>query len=265
MTHRVGTVPYIVSWPLLEDLASETVEVIAEVPAKLIADLRGGNLDVALASTIELFRSPGTRAIRNIGIVAEHEVMSVALFSRVPFEQIRSVAMDPASRTAEALTRILLSERGDGAEIVTTDPGEHPAGKNCDAFLLIGDPALRLVAGRDPFPGGYEIVLDLATLWRERTGLPFTFAVWLVAPDRDLGDLPEKLMAAAAHGSSRMDTIAKRAARHTGQDEAIVDRYLRQVCSYDLNAPGVLDGMNLFAEKAARHGLALPDARVEFY
>src|SRR3972149_5277779 len=49
--------------------------------------------------------------IPSICIASRSEVRSVLLLSRVPMEEIRSVALDPNSRTSVSLARILLAER----------------------------------------------------------------------------------------------------------------------------------------------------------
>ena len=57
---RVGSVPYLVGRPLDQGLGDEPgIELHHAVPALLIDQLRAGEIDVALVSSIELFRTPG--------------------------------------------------------------------------------------------------------------------------------------------------------------------------------------------------------------
>jgi chorismate dehydratase len=255
LSPRIGSVPFLVGRPLVEPLA-EREAVLLEVPALLIERLRRGELDVALASTIELFRTPGTRCVRGPGIVAQERVMSVQIFSRVPFEEIRSLALDPASRTGQALSHILLAERASAAcTFVPLAAGEDPARADADAFLQIGDAALRYTLGAAPLPRGVQWNYDLATLWRARTGLPFTFAVWIARPGAELGDLPRRLREARDRGVAGLSALVTRAARELELPEEGVRDYLTRACSWDLEAPGVLDGLRLFGAKAAAHGL----------
>ncbi|MBK9385596.1 MAG: menaquinone biosynthesis protein [Planctomycetes bacterium] len=263
MAPRIGSVPFLVGRPLVEPLA-EHEEVLLEVPSLLIERLRRGELDVALASTIELFRTPGTACVRGPGIVAEERVMSVQLFSRVPFEEVRSLAWDPASRTGQALSHILLSERERPAcRFLPLAVGEDPACADADAFLQIGDAALRYTLGAAPLPRGVQWNYDLATLWRERTGLPFVFAVWVVRPGAELGDLPQRLRAARDRGVERLESLVQRAARELALPIEGVRDYLMRACSWDLERPGVLDGLRLFGQKAAEHGLVPVRAELE--
>ncbi|MEM8711007.1 MAG: MqnA/MqnD/SBP family protein, partial [Planctomycetota bacterium] len=56
-TLRVGSVPYLVGRPLDHGLGDEPgITLEHDVPAKLIERLRAGDIDVALVSSIELFR-----------------------------------------------------------------------------------------------------------------------------------------------------------------------------------------------------------------
>ena len=109
---RVGSVPYLVGRPLDQGLGDEPgIELHHAVPALLIDQLRAGEIDVALVSSIELFRTPGYRYIDGIGVAGESYVGSVQVFLRKPIQEVRSIAMDPSSRAAAALTRTLLHER----------------------------------------------------------------------------------------------------------------------------------------------------------
>src|SRR5690242_7544993 len=98
---RIGAVAYLNSKPLiceLEELAPEA-ELILDHPSRLAGDLAAGKLDVALIPIIEYFRAGTYRLVPDICIASQGPVMSVTLFSRVPWTKIRSVALDEGSRT----------------------------------------------------------------------------------------------------------------------------------------------------------------------
>src|ERR671939_206931 len=109
-TVRVGAVNYLNTKPLicdLEELAPEA-ELVLDVPARLADRLAAGELDVALIPVIEYFRAGSYTVVPNIAIASRGPVLSVTLFSRVPWPQIRRVALDAGSRTSAALAQILL-------------------------------------------------------------------------------------------------------------------------------------------------------------
>src|SRR5262245_53829863 len=107
---RVGAVNYLNTKPLIWNLAvaSTTIDLRLDVPSRLADQLAAGELDVALIPVIEYFRGVNYSIIPNIAIASRGPVLSVTLFSRVNWQEIRSVALDEGSRTSSALTRILL-------------------------------------------------------------------------------------------------------------------------------------------------------------
>src|ERR1043165_8908308 len=130
---RIGCVPYLNAKPLIawfhtKDCDAD-VELIYEVPSSLADGLRERRLDVALLSTFEIFRNPDLRIVPGISISANGPVKSVRLFSNVPFDSIRTVALDTSSLTSCALIRILLQER------YGIDPAYHSRAPDLDAML----------------------------------------------------------------------------------------------------------------------------------
>ena len=94
---RVGSVPYLVGRPLDDGLERESgIECSRRVPSELVEGLRSGALDVALVSSIELFRQPGYRYLDVLAIAGRGHVGSVQLFLRRPLAQVRTIALEPA-------------------------------------------------------------------------------------------------------------------------------------------------------------------------
>jgi chorismate dehydratase len=118
-----------------------------------------------------------------------------------------------------------------------------------DAVLLIGDRAMT-VAG-----GPFHTVVDLAEAWREMTGLPFVFALWVVRRGVDLGALPEALARSRDEGLAHAGDLAASHGPRLGLDVATCYDYLTRALSYDLGEPEVA-GLRQFAAMAARRGLA---------
>src|SRR5437667_3480694 len=102
---RIGAVNYLNTKPLIEDLEllALEAELVLDVPSRLADLLADGRLDVALIPVIEYFRGDSYRIVPNIAIAGDGPVLSVTLFSRVPWREIRRVALDEGSRTSAAL------------------------------------------------------------------------------------------------------------------------------------------------------------------
>ena len=88
---RIGTVAYLVAEPLHRGLEDEPgVELVREVPSRLVADLRAGAVDVALVSSIELFRAPGYAYLDGPAVTGRGEVVSVQVFLRRPLAELEA-------------------------------------------------------------------------------------------------------------------------------------------------------------------------------
>jgi chorismate dehydratase len=107
-------------------------------------------------------------------IASDHEVASVCLFSEKPLSEIKRVYLDYQSKTSVALLKILFKHHWNlEVEFLSASDESYIDKIQTDtAGLIIGDRALQF---RDRFAYRY----DLATAWREMTGLPFVFAVWV--------------------------------------------------------------------------------------
>ena len=111
---------------------------------------------------------------RGTGIACHGPVRSILLISKVPFNRIRTLATDAASRTSVMLARVILAEKYGVEPKLISRPADLAAMLGeADAALLIGDPALRLDPATLPFE-----TLDLGAEWTSMTGLPMVFAVW---------------------------------------------------------------------------------------
>src|SRR5436305_2402152 len=143
---RIGAVNYLNTKPLIHDLdaLAPDAELVLDVPSRLADLLADGRLDVALIPAIEYFRAGRYTAVPGPCIASRGPVLSVTLFSRVPWADVRRVALDAGSRTSAALTQILLERRhGARAELTALPLDRGAEDADADAVLLIGDRAMR--------------------------------------------------------------------------------------------------------------------------
>lgn len=259
---RIGAVPYLNVRPLVfgfeQGVGRGRIQVTYDVPSRLAARIAAGELDVALLSTVELGRIPGLCVVPGIAIGSRGPVRSVLLVSRVPFEDVRTLALDPESLTGNALARILLAELC-GARPVCVSPGTDLAEalEHADAAVRIGDKALF-----DPVPAGCQ-VLDLGEAWTGWTGRPFVYAVWAAREgilDRSLYDL---MHASRAQGMRVIEAIAQDYTWRGRTDPETSRTYLAEHVRYRLGGPEVA-ALRLFLEVCVRHGLleAVPEVRL---
>jgi chorismate dehydratase len=206
-----------------------------DVPSALMSRLLRGECDAALVPVADFFAHPELAYVDGLGICAEERVQSVLLKCRRPLEQVRSVALDPASRTSNVLAAVLLRRHCRlSVEMRLPAPGTV-----ADAEVVIGDRALCAPPG----PAGDY---DLAELWHAMTGLPFVFAVWAYRREdpraREFSDI---LHAARRLGGEAIDELARSEARRLGLPlERCRDYYARAI-RYDLG-PREAEGMRCF-------------------
>lgn len=244
---RLGSVSFLNAKPLIWGIDDDpTIELHLDVPARLLDGLRSRRFDVALLPVIDYQRMAGLRLITSAGIGADGQTLTVRIFSRVPIEQITTLACDTDSHTSVALARVIFAEYIKAAP--TFVDLDDPQADRADARLLIGD---KVVCEE---PSGFAHQLDLGVAWKQLTGLPFVFAAWMAASDAKLGDLPERLVVAKHEGLTNVDAIIQRYGTPRGWPAPTLRVYLTRYMRYDIG-DRELEAIRLFHSLAERHGI----------
>jgi len=231
---RYGCVPYLNAKPLLEGLRG----VVLRPPAELATLLEKQRVDAALLPSIEVLRR-GLAVVPGIAIASPGPADSVRLHLRRPLDRVRTVLLDKASRSTNALARILLECRyAMRPRYVSREPA--------DAAVTIGDASFREFGCPS---------LDLASEWNAWTRLPFVFALW--AYDRGhpkAAAIKSELRAAKQAGRRALESIIEREHRRVGIERDRARRYLTECITYDLGA-AEKRGLALFGKHARALGL----------
>ena len=144
-------------WDFAHNAVGPDFDVHYTVPSKCAEELRTGAADIGIIPVFTYALIPNLVLIPDIAIATKGVVRSILLISKVPVEQVHSVALDTASRTSVALTKVLFAKFWGGERtFLSHDPDLEPMLAKCDAALVIGDPALRAKTA------GYH-VYDLAS------------------------------------------------------------------------------------------------------
>ena len=111
---RIGVVSYFNTQPLLlgiekADFLSK-IELVKDYPAKIAQALIDGQIDIGLVPVAITPLLSNPQLVSDFCIGTKSKVASVAIFSKVPMEQITSIYLDYQSRTSVQLARILLKE-----------------------------------------------------------------------------------------------------------------------------------------------------------
>jgi chorismate dehydratase len=228
---RLGAVEYLNARPLVQGLELKTgrFSLRFDVPSKCAALLHENAIDVGMIPSIEYLRGPNPyRIVRDVGIVSDGPVASVALFATGPLEKVRTIAADTSSRSSVGLLHILCFEAfGIDPEFVPMPPNIDDMLRQCDAALVIGDTALYL----DHENRGLQKI-DLGEHWTRLTGLPFVWAFWAGRPGVLTKESAAELQSARDDGVMASDAIA---AAYCGPEHATLGRaYLRENIKYTL-------------------------------
>ncbi|MER3416202.1 MAG: hypothetical protein C4297_08345 [Gemmataceae bacterium] len=257
---RVGAVEYLNTRPLIYELDRilPDAEIILDVPSRLAQALAADQVDVAIIPAIEYFRVGRYSIVPDIAIASRGPVLSVTLFSRVPWQEIRRVAVDEGSRTSAALAEVLLRCRYRTEPETISLPLDAVAEEaDVDAVLLIGDRAMRACLP------GFTYAYDLGREWDDWTGLPFVYAVWAVRPGVDALRLTLALQESKRRGLQAIGSIAQREAKRLGLDAGFCRRYLQSIIYFDLG-PQEIRGLKRFVKLCAELGLAPASSQIRF-
>jgi chorismate dehydratase len=246
------------TWAL--DRAPDRWHVRYDVPSVCAELLHRGDTDLGLIPSIEYLQSPDYRFVPGVGIGSRGPIASVALYTRVPVAQIRTIALDTSSRTSVSLIKVLCHHHfAIAPTFVAHGPDLAAMTRTYDAGLLIGDPAF------DADHGALGLTkIDLGEQWTAMTGLPFIYAAWTGRPGAVTADDVTALQEAQAEGVANRLAIAGEYGRGDAGHTARAAVYLRDNVKYGLG-PDETTGLQMFLDFAADLGLAPRRRALEFF
>jgi len=218
------------------------------IPSRCAQMLAENSADVGIIPVAAYTAIEDLLILPEIAIASDDAVRSILLVSKLPLEQIRTVALDSSSRSSAALIQVLFAKHWKReARFVSAEPQLDAMLANNDAALLIGDPALKVDRSR-------YLTWDLAHEWRTFTGKPFVFAFWTVrggaASEDELAYVAEVFRASRDAGLAHLQEIADEWSRRLELAPDFITSYLTENIQYSLGAENIA-GMQLFFEMAA--------------
>jgi chorismate dehydratase len=252
---RISAISYLNTAPLMWDFEHGSTacdfDISYTLPSGCARALAEGTADIGIIPAAAYTQIAGLQILPDVAIASRRAVRSILLVSRVPIEQVRSVALDTSSMTSVALTKVLFEKwLGGGRTFTSMRPNVEQMLAHSDAGLLIGDPALQVDRSR------YH-TLDLAEEWIRYTGKPFVFAFWgvrggaIAQADPSL-DLAGVFRDSRDHGlePQNLEQIIEEWAPRLGLSQSGVREYLTESIHYQLDA-ACLEGLRLFYQYAA--------------
>jgi len=273
---RVGRIPYINCYPVYGAIDRKVVSLDAQlvdgVPTALNHAMAAGTLDVSVISAVEYARDAARYLLLpDLAISCDGPVRSVMLFSRRPAETLEGgrVLVSRSSMTSVALLRLMFEQvwrsspaflpaDAEIADLARTGVESH------DARLIIGDAAFMLTSGTSALAADYPYVYDLGAVWKEWTGLPFVFAVWVAqrtTPVAGALAVHAQLIQSRDWGLAHLDQLSAQAAVVTGVSKPAALEYLSGL-DYGLRYEH-LAGLTTFFGKLAASG-RVPNGSLAF-
>jgi chorismate dehydratase len=246
---RISTISYLNTAPLMWDFehgaGGGDFDISYTIPSVCAEALGTAAADIGIIPAAAYATIPDLAIIPEVAIASRRAVRSILLVSKVPVEQIRTVALDTSSLTSAALAKILFAKWLGGPRTYTAmAPDLDVMLATNDAGLLIGDPALQVDRTR-------YITLDLAEAWIARTGKPIVFAFWAIRrqalKDRDASAIVHSFKESRDHGlkPKNLEAIIQEWAPKLGLTAPVARAYLTHNIHYYLDPP-CLEGLQLF-------------------
>jgi chorismate dehydratase len=272
---RVGRIPYVNCYPVYGAIDRGIVRLRASLvdgtPSELNTRIACGDLDVSVVSAVEYARdSSRYLLLPDLAVSCDGPVRSVMLFSHRRAEDLggRDVLVSRSSMTSAALLELLFESvwrckpryvpgNAELSDVRQLEREEH------DARLVIGDAAL-LLGAAGPGAPSYEYTYDLGSLWKQWTGLPFVFAVWVAlrsVPVKAALAVHAALIESREWGLSHLTDLARQASMRTGVSEPQCLEYLTGL-DYGLSYPH-LAGLTTFFGRLVERG-RVPNGTLAF-
>ncbi len=185
---KIGKIPYANLFPIFYTLQKEcdcsSYEFVKGVPSALNKMIRNNIIDVSPSSSIEYLRNPSFyqiiyQIIGGHSISCKGQIGSILLFSKKKIEELHNsvIYVSSQSETSVALLDIILKKfYGIQCKLQAS---QAPEDSDAEAFLLIGDEALKYSKNSLLATPYSLLTYDLGEVWYNITGLPFVFALWI--------------------------------------------------------------------------------------
>ena len=242
MRYRFAAIPYANAMPLVHFLPQVCydAEIVYLKPAHVLHEMNTQKVDSAILPVADYFKESDVQMVEGLGICVDGPVESVLLQCNCPLKAVKTVQLDPASKTSNVLIKILMAEHFHISRDIVYgfDIGDP------DASVCIGDRALLARPSVETY--------DLAYEWKNMTGLPFVFALWVYKSERSDGKIISDILhRAKLLGCNAIEEIARLCSRRLNLPYEKCWTYLTERLHYDLGRREY-ESIELFRELSNR-------------
>lgn len=174
---KISAVSYTNTQPFIYGLRHtdiiNKIDLSLDIPADCAQKLIDNKVDIGLIPVAAVINLPYWEIVSDYCIGADGPVNSVFIFSNCEIHQVKTLQLDPESRSSNNLARVLLKNYWRiKPDMIVNAPDYSQSTDQDTAFVQIGDRTF----GKK---GKYAYTYDLAEIWKNFTGLPFVFAAWI--------------------------------------------------------------------------------------
>jgi chorismate dehydratase len=227
---KISAVSYTNTQPFIYGLRHtdiiHKINLSLDIPADCAQKLIDHKADIGLIPVAAVIDLPHWEIVSDYCIGADGPVNSVFIFSNCEIHQVKTLQLDPESRSSNNLARVLLQNYWQLTPQMVVNTAEY--GQSDDpntAFVQIGD---RTFGKKDK----YAYTYDLAEEWKAFTGLPFVFAAWIAnknIPKEFIAEFNDSLK----YGLDNRQTVINQLPARTDFD---LDDYLMHKLDFSLTA-----------------------------
>jgi chorismate dehydratase len=175
---RISAVSYTNTKPFIYGLKHsgilQKIDLSLDNPTDCAQKLIDNVVDIGLIPVAATLNLKYWEIVSDYCIGAVGAVNSVFIFSNCDIKDVKTLQLDPQSRSSNNLAKVLLKNywKADHLMIISDAPDYAQSPDPNTAFVQIGD---RTFGKKTKF----SFVYDLAEEWQKFTGLPFVFAAWI--------------------------------------------------------------------------------------
>jgi chorismate dehydratase len=230
---RISAVKYANTYPFIYGLSESGFDkkVILETdhPVDCAAKLINGKVDIGLIPVASLPLLKEYHIISSYCIGSNGNVRTVLLLSNCPFYEIETIFLDYRSRSSVMLSKVLAKNFWN-REFRWMNTSKGFDFRNIgltEAVVLIGDQCFE-------YERSFRYKIDLASEWKDFSGLPFVFACWVSNRIIET-EIIEEFNQALKLGLENIDKVVKKFGKSGIIPGDILLKYLIENIDYDLD------------------------------
>ena len=174
---RISAVSYTNTKPFIYGIQhssiTDQIDLSLDIPSDCAQKLIDDKVDIGLIPVAAALNLPEWHIVSDYCIGANGAVNSVFIFSNCDIHEVKTIQLDPQSRSSNNLAKVLMKNFWKVAPEQIVNATDYAQSNDPhSAFVQIGD---RTFGKKQQF----KYVYDLAEEWQKMTGLPFMFAAWI--------------------------------------------------------------------------------------